>query len=363
MKREVVKAPAPASPWRRWLTPLAIAAALGLAAAAWFLTIGHDAGRQPGAGIVQDEAGADLLPSTKPITRAELAALRWQDMDRLISKVGTDPVQVDQLIELAAMAEAAPATYVRALLLLLRERPTEALAAFATVGPDAIPPALLYAPHRLHQELSPATPDPYLAALRPAVAAGRVPALIQARVQALDGDLSAALASYLRSDPGAWAGYDLAAFRQLAAHQGLAPDLAELLRGALASGRFKESLIAPLREIADADAQAPELAAFKRQLRDEIEAQSPAGKLAIESARRLLEDRRRFVAREYAELIDAHRASEAPALPTETVLLLFLASVALDDTVEMDRWGQELKRRHADAEVSEWVASMKAGAR
>jgi hypothetical protein len=284
-------------------------------------------------------------------------------VDRIVQRVGADPDEIDRLIDAAAGVDNPPAAYLRGLLLLLRERPAEALSAFGTLDPATMPPSLLYAPHRLHQELAPTAPDPYLAALRPAVAEGRVRVLIQARVHALDGDLSAALASYMRSDPGGWARYDLQAFRQIAAHQGLVSDLRELLGGALASGRLKESLSAPLREIARADPQGPELAAFKRQLREEIETKTPAGRIAIESARQLLEDRRRFVAREYAELVDAHRTSEPPSLPTETVLLLFLASVALDDTVEMDRWGQELKRRHGDAEVSDWVASMKDSAR
>jgi hypothetical protein len=163
----------------------------------------------------------------------------------------------------------------------------------------------------------------------------------------------------MRSDPGGWARYDLQALRQLAEHQGLAPDLRELLRGALASGRIKPALVAPLREIARTEEEM-ELAAFKRHLREEIEAQTPAGKIAVESAKQLIEDRQRFIAREYAGLLDSHRASEPPKLPTESVLLLFLASVALDNAIEMDRWGQELKRRHGDAEVDDWVARMRA---
>jgi hypothetical protein len=327
--------------------------------AAWLLMSGGDP-RQPRPAVEADAAAVDGTSRSGPITREALATLEWQGVGRLVQRVGTDPAEIDRVIELAGEVGTPPAAYLRALLLLLRERPADALAMFDAIDPGVIPPELLYAPHRLHQQLAPAAPDPYLAALRPAVAEGRVPALIQARIQALDGDLTAALGSYLRSDPGAWAGYDLRAFGQIAAHQGLAPDLRDLLAGALASGRVKGALVAPLREIARTDSADLEVAAFKRQLREQIEAQTPAGKIAVESATQLLEDRRRFVAREYAELVDAHRASDAPGLPTETVLLLFLASVALDDPVEMDRWGQELKRRHGDPEVSDWVASMKA---
>jgi hypothetical protein len=33
--------------------------------------------------------------------------------------------------------------------------------------------------------------------------------------------------------------------------------------------------------------------------------------------------------------------------------------VALNEQVEMDRWGLELTRRHGDAEVRDWVNEMK----
>jgi hypothetical protein len=50
-------------------------------------------------------------------------------------------------------------------------------------------------------------------------------------------------------------------------------------------------------------------------------------------------------------------------LPTETVLLLFLSAVELKERVEMDRWGQELKRRHREVEVRDWVNETASAAR
>jgi hypothetical protein len=362
LKREAVRASAPARAPTRWLIVASGIAALGLAVVGWLLVASHDADKpRTGSGAARDTAITQLAPPAL-ITSAEVAALGWQNVNPLLQRIAADHDEIDRLIDIASGVDTPPASYLQGLLLLSRNRPEDALAVFDTLDPAAIPPDLLYAPHRLQQALAPAAPDPYLAALRPAVADGTVPALIRARVQALDGDLSASLASYMRSDPGGWARYDLQAFRQIAEHQGLAPDLRELVRGALASGRVKEAVIPPLREIARSDKEEMELSAFKRQLRKEIEAQTPAGKIAIESAKQLLEDRQRFVRREYASLLDSHRASEPPELPTESVLLLFLASVAQDNAIETDRWGQELKRRHEDAEVDDWVARMKASA-
>ena len=69
------------------------------------------------------------------------------------------------------------------------------------------------------------------------------------------------------------------------------------------------------------------------------------------------------IARKYAELIESHRDTEPIKLPTETALLLFLSAVELKEQIEMDRWGQELKRRHGDAEVRDWVNEMTRSAR
>jgi hypothetical protein len=107
----------------------------------------------------------------------------------------------------------------------------------------------------------------------------------------------------------------------------------------------------------------PNVEAFKSQLRSEIEAETAAGRLAVASAQQLIRDRNLFLGRKYAELIATHRESEPVELSTETVLLLFLSAVELKEQIEMDRWGQELKRRHGEVEVKDWVNEMTATAR
>ncbi|HEY5733829.1 MAG TPA: hypothetical protein VIU36_03620, partial [Gammaproteobacteria bacterium] len=57
----------------------------------------------------------------------------------------------------------------------------------------------------------------------------------------------------------------------------------------------------------------------------------------------------------YHELIKLYSAAKPIKLSTETVLLLFLSSVELQDQEQAETWGQELKRRHAETEVRDWV--------
>ncbi len=241
---------------------------------------------------------------------------------------------------------------------MVEQKPAQALAAFETLDPDTLPPSFLYAPFRLQQTLRADVPGAYLVALRQAVSAGRVSPLIQGRVQARDGDLSGALASYLRTDPGTWAGYDLESLQRIATHQGLRAELRNLIAAALASARVAPRLESALRHIVRGESAMLEPDTFKSELRRAIEEQTPAGKLAVESAKKLLNDRKQFLRKDYAALLDAHRRATPMDLSTETVLFLFLSSVELKRRMEMDRWGQELKRRHSEREVREWVSEM-----
>ena len=118
-----------------------------------------------------------------------------------------------------------------------------------------------------------------------------------------------------------------------------------------------------MQELARQGAVTPEPEEFKRQIRREIEANTPAGRIAIESAKKLINDRKLFLTKKYTELIGAHRDADPIKLPTETVLLLFFSAVELREQIEMDRWGQELKRRHRDVEVRDWVNETVSSAR
>ena len=363
MKREAVKERSPPRRSNHWLLALGAACAISLAAGAWFISVHQSPSATQPRPETSSTTQRQRFSPGRSVTRADLGSLQWEEVNPLLQSVGTDTAEIRRLVQLAGEVASPAATYLSALLLILQREPDRASAAFASLDLQAIPPPFLYAPHRLQQSLHPDSPNPYLDPLRTAVAEGKVPALIQARVQAQDGDLGTALSSYLRTDPGSWTNYDLESLQRIGTHQGLATDVRKLIAGALGSGRVQPTLVTPLREVARNEAPLPEVEEFKRQLRREIEAKTPAGQVAVESVKRLIEDRNLFVGRKYAELIEAHREAEPIKLPTETVLLLFLSAVELKEQVEMDRWGQELKRRHGDAEVRDWVNEMTRSAR
>ena len=362
MKRETVKASVERQRGKPWWPALGVAGAVAVGAGLWFYAAREGPVGEKPQTETSATAGTPRFAAQPPLTQAELQTLRWEEINQLLQTVGADAGEIERLIQLVDGVHIPPAIYLRALLLILQQTPEKALATFDTLDHQAIPPAFLYAPHRLQQTLHPDSPDPYLTELRTAVAEGKVPPLIRARVQAVDGKLREALGSYMRTDPGSWARYDLESLQRIGTHQGLATDLRKLIAGALASGRVQKTLVAPLREVARSEAAPPDVEDFKRQLRHEIEANTPAGQIAIASAKQLINDRKLFVGRKYAELIASHRESEPIKLSTETVLLLFLSAVELKEQIETDRWGQELKRRHRDAEVKDWVTEMTASA-
>lgn len=306
-------------------------------------------------------AGGDTgrFSRERPITREDLESLRWEEMNQLLRAAGADPKEIDRLIRLAQEVDTPLATYLRAMLLLASSQPEPALTAFGNLDPRVIPPALLYGPFRLHETLRPDDPNPYLPAIRQAVEEGSVPVLVQARIRARDGRLAESLASYLRTDPREWATHDLQILQGMGRNEGLAIDVRRLVAGALASGRVEPKLVPGLRTLVREGPAPADLETFERQLKQEIDAGTPAGKLALESARKLAVNRKLFLARNYRALLDAHRAADPVQLPTETALLLFMSAVALKEQVEMDRWGLELTRRHGDAEVRDWVNEMK----
>jgi hypothetical protein len=366
VRREAVKEEAQPSPRRgnRRLIAFAIAGAIALGAGGvwWIVSPGGPRDTRPGPETSNTTQGP-RFSAARTLTRLDLEALRWDEVDQLLESVGTDDAEIGRLAELTGDVDQPAATYLHGLLLMLQREPERALKAFGTLEPQAIPPTFLYAPHRLLRALHPASPDPYLDLLRTAVVEGKVPALIRARVKAGDGELGAALASYLRTDPASWTNYDLESLRKIASHQGFAGDLRKLIAGAMNSGRVQPALTAGLKQLATAEPAPADIEEFKRQLKREIKANTPAGQVAVESAKMLIKDRNLFVGRKYAELIESHRDTEPIKLPTETALLLFLSAVELKEQIEMDRWGQELKRRHGDVEVRDWVNEMTGSAR
>ena len=118
-----------------------------------------------------------------------------------------------------------------------------------------------------------------------------------------------------------------------------------------------------MRQVLTLESDPAEIRAFKRKLKEDLIQDSGRGKMAVSSMKQLLESRELFVQRDYQKIIDLHRDSSPMALPTESVLLLFLSGVNLGNRLEMDRWGQELKRRYPNQEVTEWVSELTTSAK
>jgi len=133
--------------------------------------------------------------------------------------------------------------------------------------------------------------------------------------------------------------------------------------GALKSGRVSAKVEGPLRQVLALENDPAEARAFKRNLKEELIQDSSTGKMAVASLKQLLETRKLFVQRDYQTIIDQHQDANPLALPNESVLLLFLSGVRVEDRLEMDRWGQEIKRRYPNQEVIDWVSELTTSAK
>jgi hypothetical protein len=303
--------------------------------------------------------GRDLLAGSSEETEAldseAFDEMEWSDVQPTAESAGRDLDLRERVLELTAQSRRAPVIYLRGLLLLATREPSGALDTFGRLAPEEIPALHLYAPYRLYGYLHPKTPNPYLPPLERAIAAKRVPALIEARVEAHEGDLQRALGAYLRSDPGLWTKHDLEVFQGMLQHAGLANEAGIMLRAALRGGRIEPPLqtnIMTLLMPADADASQDAL----RARLSEYLLNNPQGrKLATAATARQLDLRKRFVERDYRGLLEDHRLADPVSLPNETVLFLFLAAAHEKDATALDRWSQEVKRRVPTAEVQEWV--------
>jgi len=226
-----------------------------------------------------------------------------------------------------------------------------------------MPAPFLYPPYRLQRRMRPAAPNRYLGALNQAIDAGSVSPLISARVQAQEGDPYAALSNYLQTDPAQWVAYDVKCIKKIGQHSGLSSEMRRMVFGALKSGRVSAKVEGPLGQVLALENDPAEARAFKRNLKEELIQDSSTGKMAVASLKQLLATRKLFVQRDYQTIIDQHQDANPLALPNESVLLLFLSGVRVEDRLEMDRWGQEIKRRYPNQEVIDWVSELTTSAK
>ena len=298
-----------------------------------------------------------------PLSVERLNALRWQNVDELTQAVGTDKDKIRQVLQLTAGVQNPAAIYLRGFLLMITNKPMQALATFDRLVSADMPAPYLYPPYRLQRQMRPEVPNRYLEALIQAIDAGEVSPLIAARVQAQHGDPSAALASYLQTDPAQWVTYDVDCIRKIGLHSGLSSEMRRMIVGAFKSGRVSAKVKEPLRQTLALEADAAEIRTFKRKLKDDLIQDSSTGRIAVASMKQVLETRKLFLQRNYQAIIDRYRDASPMSLPNESVLILFLSGVRLKDRVEVDRWGQEIKRRYPNQEVSDWVSDLTTSAR
>jgi len=308
-------------------------------------------------------AAADDRFATASISLDMLNALAWQDVDKLTQAVGTNSDKILQVIQLTDDVQNPAAIYLRGFVLMISSKPLRALKAFDRLALKDMPAPFLYPPYRLQRRMRPAAPNRYLGALNQAIDAGSVSPLISARVQAQEGDPYAALSNYLQTDPAQWVTYDSKCIKKIGQHSGLSSEMRRMIFGALKSGRVSAKVEGPLRRVLALENDPAEVRAFKRNLKEELIQNSSTGKMAVASIKQLLETRKLFVQRDYQTIIDQYRDASPMALPNESVILLFLSGVRLENRLEMDRWGQELKRRYPNQEVTDWVSELTISAR
>ena len=307
-----------------------------------------------------EQISADgAFDTSTTINAGMLQALEWRDIKGLTQKIGTDDEKIRQVLQLTATLQSTKAVYLRGFVLMIDNKPARALEAFDSLSTDDIPAPYLYPPYRLQRHLRPSQPNRYLVPLRQAIDAGEVSPLIQARVQAQEGDPFSAISSYMQTDPAQWAHYDIECLKEIGMQSGLHSEVRRMIAGALKSKRVSSKIEAELRQLAVMEPSDSELRALKRKLKEELIQDSGAAKIAASSMAQVLETRKHFLQRDYKTILQQYQNANPLSLPTETVLLLFLSAVEVRNSLEVDRWGQELKRRHPTQEVIDWVTELK----
>ena len=308
-------------------------------------------------------ASAEDRHANASISLEMLNALEWQNLEKLTRAVGTSSDKLRRIIELTDDAQNPTALYLRGFVLMITNKPLRALKTFDRLDVKDMPAPFLYPPYRLQRQMRPEAPNRYLGPLTRAIDSGSVTPLITARVLAQEGDPYSALSSYLQTDPAQWVTYDVECIKKIGLHSGLSSEMRRMIFGALKSGRVSAKVEGPLRQVMALENDPAEVRAFKRKLKEELIQGSSTGKVAVSSIKQLLETRKLFFQRDYQTIVDRYQDANPMALPDESVLLLFLSGARLEDRLEMDRWGQEIKRRYPNQEVIDWVSELTTSAR
>jgi len=243
--------------------------------------------------------------------------------------------------------------------LLGRGDPAAALGAFDGIPADEVPIDLAYAPYRLHTALRPDERSPHARRLLEAVHRDRLPRLVEARVLAQEGRLPESFTVYASTDPVRWTQHDVDCLGLVADYGALKPDLDQLIWRALARRGMEDPLEAGLRALVRDSGSA----AMSQRVRSRLVRDPAARRIAAKSLGRMREARRLFMERRYQDLLENFGGTQPTHATTEMSTILFLAALKQGESHDAYRWGQELKRRHPDRELADWVAGLTASLR
>jgi hypothetical protein len=304
--------------------------------------------------------GKDVLLGTEPRvdSLAPLEQMGWADVAATLETVGRDAVARDRIIAETRGATQAPLRYLRGMLVLAKGDAATAAAILADIPAAEIPPDHLYAPYRMYDSLSRPGPNPFREPMRQAVAAGRTPAIVAARVAGREGEWPNALQAYLRTDPSQWTAMEVEHLGTLRRHAGLAGETLLLLKAALKSGRVPASIRPPLIALASAEGERTVAAQLQARVAEIMREDTPRRASLVAAVERQLQMRQRFLRGDHAGLIASHVAAVDINLPDETLLLLVLSSSQTRAIPEFERWSRELRRRFPDPSVESWLQTL-----
>lgn len=273
-------------------------------------------------------------------------ALGWEDLPHALGALASSSIKRDQVADRIS-DDATPASrYLEGLLRAAKGQTIEAERLFDSIPVTDIPGPYLYAPYRLKESLG-RDASTYVVPLAAAARQGELPDLVAARVLARTGDLVTAIEHYLASDPARWTSYDIDSFALLLLHDGVAPDARLSINGALAAGRLSEEMETALREVVKSPVARLDLASMV----------SPAQ--ARMAGRVIAQNRASFRSGDYRDLLARYDLADRLRIDDETLLLLFMAAVAVGDEQRVAGWGLELNRRYPDPETTEWIRQLR----
>lgn len=286
-----------------------------------------------------------------------LNSLKWANVAETAEALGSDPKRRNHILD--ANTPHPPAIFLQALLALSEKRPDHSLEKFSRLKPEEIPPEMLFAPYRLHATIHPNSENPYKAPLMEAVKSGKVPPLIIARMNALEGELSLALKAYLRTDPGQWASLEIGIFRNFRLHAGLRKNATAMIAGALRGGKITERLKPHLMNLLPKTESFENQEELKNSWLKMVGENPEIQRAALKAAEKQLSLRKKFVEKKYQEILKDYSSKPLLEASDETVLLVTLAAAKNQDRPAFSIWSQELERRHSDPEVQAWLEKIR----